>query len=90
MSKYYETFVYDEKMERENIHKEALKKKQEMQKCPICGVYESLITNVHCVKEHGLTKKEVEAEYGEIMTHMQRSRYENQKKRELTVEKKAV
>lgn len=36
------------------------------QKCPICGLYASFITNVHCVKEHNMTKKEVEAIHGKI------------------------
>lgn len=36
------------------------------QKCPICDVYYDFVTNVHCLKEHGKTKKEIEAEHGEI------------------------
>lgn len=34
------------------------------QQCPICGYISDWITNVHCQKEHGLTKKEVEEKYG--------------------------
>lgn len=48
-------------------HKEALRKRQSMERCPVCNVYESVITNFHCVNMHGMTKKEVEAKYGKIM-----------------------
>lgn len=62
---------------REKMHKEALKKRHDMQYCPICHVYESYITNVHCVREHGMTKKEVEAKYGKIVSGSQQWRLNN-------------
>ena len=37
------------------------------EQCPVCGVRNSMITNVHCTKEHNMTKKEVESKYGKIM-----------------------
>lgn len=57
-------------------HKRALSKKQAMQRCPVCHVYNDYITNVHCVKEHGMTKKEVEKIYGKIMNERDRLRQE--------------
>lgn len=82
------TIVYEERVSRkdgqnyrEKLSAEARRKRQDMQRCPICNVYESLITNVHCVKEHGMTKKEVEAEYGKIMTDGQRNKLKNAQKK---------
>ena len=37
-----------------------------MDYCPLCERYYDFVTNVHCLKEHGITKKEIEAKYGKI------------------------
>ena len=51
---------------KDKLHKDALRKRQYMQQCPVCKEYKDFITNVHCVNEHGMTKKEVEKKYGKI------------------------
>lgn len=56
----------------------ASSKKQEMQRCPICNVLNDYITNAHCQIEHGMTKKEVEAEYGEIVVERLRIKREKE------------
>ena len=71
-----EHWDYDEKEMREKEHREALVRKQHMEQCPACGMYDSLITNVHCQNIHGMSKKEVEAKYGKIMTFYQKKREE--------------
>ena len=37
-----------------------------MDYCPLCERYYDFVTNVHCLKEHGIPKKEIEAKYGKI------------------------
>jgi len=65
----YREFLNSEPLAKEvNYKKEADYKRQRMQKCPICGVFESYITNVHCVTHHNMKKSEVEAVYGKITT----------------------
>lgn len=61
--------------------KVAAAKKQEMQQCPICKVYNDYITNVHCVSQHGMTKKEVEVKYGRIVVERERIKREMEMKR---------
>lgn len=78
----YEEYVYrkDGKNHLSRMQEAAKRKRSDLQRCPICNAYESIITNVHCMKNHGMTKKEVEADYGKIMTDAQRHKLENQKK----------
>lgn len=54
------------------IEREAKAKRKLMQRCPVCGVYNEFITNVHCVREHGRTKKDIEAEFGKIINEENR------------------
>lgn len=55
-------------------HNEAKRRRQYLQQCPICGLYREFITNVHCVQEHEMTKKEVEEKYGKIVVTSNRKR----------------
>lgn len=59
---------------KDKMHKEAVRRRQYMQQCPICKEYREFITNVHCVNEHDMTKKEVEAVYGKIVSGATKSK----------------
>lgn len=48
-------------------------KMRKYQKCPVCGVYYDFVTNVHCMKEHGRSKKDIEAEFGKIETEKRKA-----------------
>lgn len=65
--------IYDEDLleDVEDIKKKAKFLRSRYQQCPICKVRNSIITNVHCQNEHGMSKKEVEQEYGKILTGLQ-------------------
>ena len=38
----------------------------EMEICPVCKAKLDAVTNIHCQREHGMTKKEVIEKYGNI------------------------
>lgn len=65
-AKDYQNYLNSEHTFRKNYEKEADYSRMCMQQCPICLIYAPIITNVHCVKEHGVSKKEVELKYGKI------------------------
>lgn len=74
MSSFSKLMTYDNYEMKKNttehkkkMHSEAISKRSYLQQCPICKTYEDFITNVHCVKEHGMTKKEIEAIHGKIV-----------------------
>ena len=65
--KTYRNFLNSEPLRKEvDYKKEADYSRMCMQRCPVCGLYAPIITNAHCVKEHGVTKKEIEEKYGKI------------------------
>ena len=77
MSNFRSYDAFDGKEKSQNVlENEARQKKLNMQRCPVCGIYESFITNIHCVREHGMTKKEVESQYGKILNEYDRKRVE--------------
>lgn len=43
-----------------------LQKYQELEACPVCNNKFDAVTNMHCQKEHGMSKKEVIEQYGPI------------------------
>lgn len=74
--KEYRAFLNEEPfMKEKDLVKEAQYTRQFLQQCPICKVYEGFITNVHCVKQHGMTKKEVESKYGAISSASSKHRW---------------
>ena len=74
--KEYRAFLNEEPfMKEKDLVKEAQYTRQFLQRCPVCNVYEHYITNVHCVNQHGMTKKEVEAKYGVISSASSKHRW---------------
>lgn len=77
--------MYDEDLLKDegDIKAKAKFLRSKYQQCPICKVRNSIITNIHCQNEHGMSKKEVEEKYGKILTGLQMYKNMTPEEREL-------